>query len=120
MCPTQWFVPTRGIFQSWDRTRAQRAQERSGPPIPGPFVKQITSICDGSIFASSSAVLTNATIFCWWCHAVSFGKKPVPGGVMYVFLGFDRISYPSAEVYLTIPTPTLFALPSIPNAITFF
>jgi hypothetical protein len=46
---------------------------------------------------------------------VSLGKKPVPGGVMYVCRTFARI-VPSS---LTIPTPSLFALPSSPIASIF-
>lgn len=39
--------------------------------------------------------------------------KPSPGGVMYVLLQFDKTT-PS----LTIPIPSLFALPSNPILIT--
>ena len=39
---------------------------------------------------------------------------------MYVFRGFDRMEKVSlARSYCTIPTPNLFALPSMPMAIIF-
>ena len=57
-------------------------------------------------------VLINPTIWFWWCHDVSLGKNPwpkkkkmisftfhlfsnseLPGGVIKVFLGFERIKY---------------------------
>ena len=53
---------------------------------------------------------------CWWCSAVSRGRKPVPGGVIKVFRGLARIS--PSEV--TIPTPILLAEPSKPMHIVGF
>jgi hypothetical protein len=52
-----------------------------------------------------------------WCSAVYLGRKPVPGGVINVFLGLDNI-FPSTstipESKIMLPIPTLFALPSMP------
>ena len=36
---------------------------------------------------------------------------------MYVFLGFDKIEY-SFPSQWTMPTPILFALPSMPSAVS--
>ena len=68
------------------------------------------------IFASFNAFKSSSMIFSLWCWVVAFGENPVPGGVIYVSLGLAKIS--PSEV--TIPTPNLFAEPSIPNAINFF
>lgn len=48
------------------------------------LVNATASICAAATPASASASRTSSTTCCWWCSAVSFGKKPVPGGVMYL------------------------------------
>lgn len=63
-------------------------------------------------FASVSACCSTSRMCARWCTAVSFGRKPVPGGVMNVRRGLDRM-LPSLS---TTPMPILFALPSMPSA----
>ena len=38
MWPTQWFTPTSGQPHNCASVRATTAPQRSGAPIPGPFV----------------------------------------------------------------------------------
>jgi hypothetical protein len=56
--PTQWLTPTRGLPQSNDNVRAQTAQDCRGAPMPGPLVKQMTSMSLAVSFASSNASKT--------------------------------------------------------------
>lgn len=67
------------------------------------------------IFAYSSALRIIGKIWSAWCSAVYLGRKPVPGGVINVFLGLEIMfpytsTIPKSIKYL-LPTPTLFALP---------
>ena len=43
------------------------------------------------IFAYCKAFIISGIMCSVWCSAVYLGKKPVPEGVIKVFLGFDRI-----------------------------
>ena len=42
-------------------------------------------------FAYFNALWINGIIYYAWCYAVYLGKNPVPGGVINVFRGFDKI-----------------------------
>ncbi len=48
------------------------------------------------ILAYWSAFTINGKICYEWCSAVYLGRKPVPGGVIKVFLGFDNM-FPSTS-----------------------
>ena len=67
-------------------------------------------------FAIFKASSNTSNILILWCYAVSLGTNPVPGGVIYVLLGLDKI-VPSL---LTTAIPILLALPSIPSARNYY
>ena len=100
-------------------------------PIPGPLVKQITSISspksfneneerDSLLLLSSNASRKASSVkskitFLWWL-AVSRGRKPLPVGAQYV----RRLLLKIVPSLVTMPTPILFADPSNPMAIVLF
>lgn len=51
-----------------------------------------------------------------WCCAVSRGRNPSPGGVMYVCLTLERTAVDPSGECLIIPAPSLLADPSRPSA----
>jgi hypothetical protein len=70
-------------------------------------------------FASFSALAKTAKMQSRWCCAVSRGRNPWPGGVMYVSLTFESTiagPFPDSSCCM-IPIPSLLAEPSRPNAI---
>lgn len=86
-------------------------------PSSLPWVKQIqsTSWIDSPAFFKESLITVIAQFR--WCVAVSRGRKPSPGGVIYVCRTFDRtVVDPSGEC-LMMPAPSLLAEPSSPKAI---
>lgn len=66
---------------------------------------------------SLSARFTRVTTHERWCFAVSFGRKPSPGGETKVWRMLERISAGLPGVCLISPTPSLLAEPSRPRAI---
>ena len=82
-----------------------------------PFVKHIQSRSWMPTPACFNESLMTECIHCLWCLAVSCGKKPSPGGVMYVCLTFDKTVVDPSGSCLMIPAPSLLAEPSRPSAI---
>lgn len=75
MCATQWLTPTIGLFHSCASTRQATAQLVSGAPMPGPLVKQITSMSSGVTPACAPATPDHAPDK--WHH----GGERAPRGV---------------------------------------
>lgn len=72
----QWLTATIGLFHNLAMVRATKATVSKGAPIPGPLVKQTTSISFGLIPLSSNALRSTPLILAlWWC-AVSLGWNP--------------------------------------------
>ena len=71
------------------------------------------SISTPAVFSES---LMTECIHCLWCLAVSCGRKPSPGGVMYVCLTLDKTMVDPSVSCLMIPAPSLLAEPSRPSA----
>jgi len=123
----QWFTVWIGLFQIWPSVRTTNATTIKHAPIPGPLVKQITSISSPKSFKENEpeVVVLNASrkassvksksTFLWWL-AVSRGRKPLPVGAQYV----RRLLLKIVPSLLTIPTPILFADPSKPMANVLF
>ena len=127
MCAMQWFTVWIGLFQIWPSVRTTNATTIKHAPIPGPLVKQITSISSPKSFKENEpeVVVLNASrkassvksksTFLWWL-AVSRGRKPLPVGAQYV----RRLLLKIVPSLVTIPTPILFADPSKPMANVLF
>jgi len=62
-------------------------------------------------FAVFIAFLVTSKTTLLWCSAVSRGRKPSPGGALYVSLIFAKMLTCPSSVCSIIPTPNLLALP---------
>src|SRR5690242_17676166 len=73
-----------GFFQSNDNVLATTATDLKGSPIPGPFVKAITSISSFVMFASFIAFFKTVKTTSRWCFAVCFGRNPFLKEILYI------------------------------------
>lgn len=110
MWAMQWLTPTIGTPREQAKALAAVAATLRHGPSPGPMENDTRPMSEGSTPARSSAAdIVFAATSAWW-FAASRGCSPPCGG-RNMSISFARTSHPSS----TIPTPRVWAVPSIPS-----
>ncbi|OPY30824.1 MAG: hypothetical protein A4E31_00203 [Methanomassiliicoccales archaeon PtaU1.Bin030] len=108
----QWLTPRIGRSRDMAKARAAVATVRRHGPNPGPWEKQTTSTSRSWMPALATALFIRVTTTSEWWFAASRGWMPPLSG-RYMSSSFARMLAFSS----TIPTPQVWAVPSIPRQI---